>query len=83
MTNATKDGNLSFSLMSREVQKIALVDKNDVVVGHVNNDGDIIRHEREELPAYIQEQHDDYVRGEKLNRFNKLITKIRESESKF
>ena len=83
MTNATKDGNLSFSLMSREVQKIALVDKNDVVVGHVNNDGDIIRHKREELPAYIQEQHDDYVTGERLNRFNNLRTKIKESESKF
>ena len=83
MTDASKDGNLSLSLMSREVQKIALVDNNDVVAGHVNNDGDIIRHEREELPAYIQEQHDDYVTGERLNRFNNLRTKIKESESKF
>ena len=83
MTDASKDGNLSLSLMSREVQKIALVDNNDVVVGHVNNDGDIIRHECEELPAYIQEQHDDCVTGERLNRFNNLRTKIKESESKF
>ena len=60
-----------------------LVDNNDVVVGHVNNVGDIIRHEREELPAYIQEQHDDCVTGERLNRFNNLKTKIKESESKF
>ena len=37
----------------------------------------------EELPAYIQEQHDDCVTGERLNRFNNLRTKIKESESKF